>query len=227
MNPIRKPLLGLAAVLLAASATMAQAQVRITEVAPWSSGSLVGHDWFELTNFGNSAISLAGWSMDDSSGTPGIAPLTGIASIGPGQSVIFMELGASDDAAIANATFVDIWFGASKPAGFAIGNYVGSGVGLSTGGDGVSVFDAGNIAQASVSFSGSTNGVTFDNAAGLNGTTISQLSVSGVNGSFTNARGEIGSPGAIAAAVPEPETYAMLLAGLGLVGAIARRRRPS
>lgn len=29
----------------------------------------------------------------------------------------------------------------------------------------------------------------------------------------------------IATAVPEPETYAMLLAGLGLVGAIARRKR--
>jgi hypothetical protein len=27
------------------------------------------------------------------------------------------------------------------------------------------------------------------------------------------------------AAVPEPETYAMLLAGLGLVSAVARRRR--
>ncbi|MCX9158305.1 FxDxF family PEP-CTERM protein [Niveibacterium sp. 24ML] len=30
---------------------------------------------------------------------------------------------------------------------------------------------------------------------------------------------------AIAAPVPEPETYAMLLAGLGMIGAIARRRR--
>jgi len=34
------------------------------------------------------------------------------------------------------------------------------------------------------------------------------------------------SPFAIAA-VPEPETYAMLLAGLGLVGVAARRRKPS
>jgi hypothetical protein len=30
--------------------------------------------------------------------------------------------------------------------------------------------------------------------------------------------------GAIAAAIPEPETYAMLLAGLGLMGAVVRRR---
>ena len=31
----------------------------------------------------------------------------------------------------------------------------------------------------------------------------------------------------VTAAVPEPETYAMLLAGLGVVGTIARRRRPA
>lgn len=32
-------------------------------------------------------------------------------------------------------------------------------------------------------------------------------------------------PGDIAAVVPEPETYALLLAGLGLVGVVAKRRR--
>lgn len=34
----------------------------------------------------------------------------------------------------------------------------------------------------------------------------------------------IGTPSVSIAAVPEPETYAMFLAGLGLIGAVARRR---
>jgi hypothetical protein len=39
-----------------------------------------------------------------------------------------------------------------------------------------------------------------------------------LNGYGDNARG-------FATAVPEPETYAMLLAGLGIVGTIIRRRQ--
>lgn len=34
-------------------------------------------------------------------------------------------------------------------------------------------------------------------------------------------------PGDVAAAIPEPETYALLLAGLGLLGVVAKRRRRS
>jgi hypothetical protein len=34
-----------------------------------------------------------------------------------------------------------------------------------------------------------------------------------------------GDVGAVVSAVPEPETYAMLLAGLGLIGVVARRRK--
>jgi len=225
MNNFRKPLLGIAAMLLAAGASMAQAEVRITEFSPWSSGSSgspYGADWFELTNVGSSAVDISAWSMDDDSANAGVALLTGISQIGAGQSVIFLEGTGS-----ANTSFISTWFGANAPAGFAIGNYAGAGIGLSTGGDQVNIFDKLGVLQAKVSFGGSTRGQTFDNAAGLNNAVVSQLSMVGNNGAFMNASGEIGSPGAIAAAVPEPETYAMLLAGLALVGTIARRRRQS
>jgi hypothetical protein len=36
---------------------------------------------------------------------------------------------------------------------------------------------------------------------------------------------ELGNWSATVTAVPEPETYAMLLAGLGLMGVVARRRQ--
>jgi hypothetical protein len=44
-----------------------------------------------------------------------------------------------------------------------------------------------------------------------------------VTGLSNGSAGAIYS-GAMAAAIPEPETYAMLLAGLGLMGAVVRRR---
>lgn len=222
MNKVRKPALGLMAAALFAVAGMAHAEVRITEVAPWSSGdSPIGADWFELTNTGVSAVDLAGWSMDDNSAIAGVAPLSGVSSIAAGSSAIFVEGDSTT-----TASFINTWFGGNAPAGFAIGTYSGKGVGLSTSGDAVNVFDAAGVLQASVSFGASTSGLSFDNAEGLDGGTISRLSAVGVNGAFA-ALGdatEIGSPGRVAA-VPEPETYALMLAGLGLIGGIARKRR--
>ena len=40
-----------------------------------------------------------------------------------------------------------------------------------------------------------------------------------------NLSGKTGAIGATVAAVPEPESYAMLLSGLGLIGFVARRRQ--
>lgn len=220
---MKKSLLGSMVALLTIAVAPAYAAITITEVAPWASGnSPVAADWFELTNTGSSAVNIAGWSMDDSSGTAGIAPLTGVTSIAAGQSVIFIEGTGS-----ANATFITTWFGATAPAGFTIGNYSGSGVGLSTSGDGVNIFNAANALQASVTFgvADSTSPFqTFDNTAGATGA-ISQLSAVGVNGAFLSASGnEVGSPGTIAA-VPEPANVAMMLAGLGLIGVVVRKRQ--
>jgi hypothetical protein len=206
--------------LLAAGA--AQAQLAVTEVAPWSSGNspAVNADWFEVTNFGASAVDISGWRVDDSSFSFGASvALVGVTSIAPGESVIFIE------GAAANAGFVPTWFGASAPATLQIGRYSGSGIGLSTGGDAVVLFTAGGAEVTRLSFGASPTAApfaTFDNSFGLSGVTINTLSANGINNAFVAfAGGEIGSPGL----VPEPGTWAMLAAGLGLVGAAARRRR--
>jgi Lamin Tail Domain/PEP-CTERM motif len=213
-----------ATALVAVFAVSAQAQVRITEVAPWSSGSSpILSDWFELTNFGPTAVSITGWTMDDNSNSFAVSTaLTGITSIGAHESVIFTETATA-------AAFKSLWFGATPPAGLQVGNYTGGGVGLSTAGDAVNIFNATGTLIANVTFGASDAVVplqTFENPLGLNNVAVSALSVAGVNGAFaaTNDSLEIGSPGSIAA-VPEADTYAMMLAGLGLVGAIARRRK--
>ena len=217
----------LTAVVTAALATAtlpAFAQtVRITEVAPWGSGSSpYAADWFELTNIGSAAVSISGWKMDDSTiGTP--VALNGITSIAAGESVIFLETASPGTV---GASFLSTWFGTS--GGPRIGSYTGNGVGLGTSGDAVNIFDGSGTLQARVAFGASdatSPFQSFDNAAGLNNATISLLSVVGTNGAFValNDIAEIGSPGLIAA-VPGPESYAFMLAGLALAGAIARKR---
>jgi len=174
------------------------ATVSISEVAPWSSGNtLVGADWFEVTNNGNTVLDITGWKIDDNSKSFASAlPLSGITSIAPGESVIFLETTTSNTASII-AAFKSAWFGTNVPAGLQVGSYTGSGAGLSTSGDEVNLYDASGNLKANVVFGVSTTDKTFNNAAGLTNTTISTLSQIGVNDTFSakNDANQIGSPG--------------------------------
>ncbi len=177
--------------------------IRITEVSPWSSGnSPYGADWFELTNTGSTAIDPTGFTFDDESRAFGSSvALRGISSIAPGESVIFLEDATPGQTRV--ATFRDTWFGdaLARPQ---VGYYTGGGIGLSTGGDEVNIFSATGKRLAGIRVGTSTSGRTFDNAAGVNGTTdplptVSTLSTRGTAGARTvtptTGSPETGSPG--------------------------------
>jgi len=163
----------------------------ITEVAPWGSSTLpYSADWFEVTNIGGAAIDITGWKMDDNSNSfAASVPIVGVGSIAPGQSAVLIE-----GTATTAGKFVTTWFGATPPAGFLIGSYTGSGVGLSATADAVNLFNPAGKLMTGVTFGAATTGFSFDNTAGL--AILTTLSVAGVGGAFLAPDGiETGSPG--------------------------------
>jgi len=218
----------LAAALAALALSSAQAALVISEVAPYASGNTpFAADWFELTNTGPTALTVDGWKVDDNSNSFAASlTLNGIASIAAGQSVVYLE---TTSAATVSA-FRDYW--GAPVDGVAIGTYSGAGIGLSTGGDAVNIFDKAGTVLARVTFGASTAGRSFDNAAGANNAALGTLSVVGVNGAFKSLQFlsasttlDVGSPGRIATPVPEPQTYALFAAGLLAIGGVLRRRQ--
>lgn len=174
-------------------------------------------DWIELTNDGGAAVVITGYRIDDT--TPTFAnsrELLGVASIAPGESVIFIESSPANSATdIAN--FRTFWSGsATGLTGVQIGSYSGSGIGLSSGGDQVHLFNTTPAIVASVSFGAATPGASFRfppspgvaNVAGQYGAYVS-----------AGALGNVGSPGVN---IPEPASAA--LAALASVMFFRRRR---
>ena len=112
---------------------------------------------------------------DDSNLAANAVPLLGVTALPAGKSAVFFEdTGGLDDATI-TAAFAQAWFGKSTlPAGFLIGHYGGSGVGLSTSGDAVNLFDGSGNPITGVTFGASPSAApfaTFDNTAGTGSNT--------------------------------------------------------
>ena len=88
------------AIALPTAASAADApDVRITE---WMYNPVLSSgEYIELTNLGSTPVSLAGWSFDDDSRTPGTVPLDSLGTLAAGQSAIVTES--------ADATFRSEW----------------------------------------------------------------------------------------------------------------------
>lgn len=155
----------LAAILTLGLATLparADATLRITEVM--SNGDTGSRDWFELSNIGTAPIDISGYKMDDNSFSwLSSVALNGISTIQPGEAVIFLETSDTDHLDIFRTTW-------SLDSSVQVGYYSGGGVSLSSGGDGVTIFDSlsnelpGPFTASElirVSFGASTSGTTF------------------------------------------------------------------
>jgi hypothetical protein len=228
-------LLTVAFCLTVATPALAQlSTLRITEAMSQSGTTpTFTPDWWEVTNFGTSSVDMTGWKFDDSSFAIGNAvALNGVTSISPGESVVFLET-AAPLTDIPN--FRSFWGGSA--ATISIGSYTGSGVGLSSTGDGIVLFNSGSAeATPRVTFGPATLGSSFYYQYDANGdpttspnTSAVVSTVGSVNGqltylSATSVTQNIGSPGTAINAVPEPSSVAFLGCAAALYAGLRRRR---
>lgn len=223
-------LVGVSAVALALSAGSAAAEIRITE---WMySASVSRGEFVELTNAGLAPVDFSGWSYDDDSRTPDVFSLSGFGLVQPGESVVFTESTAGDFRA-------DWGLAASVKVLGGVTNNLGRN-------DEINIFNGNTLvdrfAYGDATFPGTirtqgTSGRPVSAAAlGANDPTQWVFSVVGdVEGSFRSngGLGDPGSPGFSSfvqpgvAVVPVPGAALLMIGGLGLLGAVARRRSGS
>ena len=176
-------------------AAQAQPILRITEVMS-SSGTGGTPDWFEITNYGTEAANLTGFKVDDNSfALASAVSLVGVSTIAPGEKVMLVETSTPDTSI---PSFRNFWGGLN---GIQVGSYTGSGVSLSSGGDGLVIFDATGRELSRVSFGAATTGITFSwayEAGGVLATSFTgTFSIAGTDGAFVSAGtpANTGSPG--------------------------------
>lgn len=193
----------LTGLILSATASVASANIVITEWMYNGLGTGSAGEFVELRNIGAVPIDMTGWSYDDSSQTPGSFSLSGFGIVNPGEIVILTDETAVNFATVWGLSGIDIVGGNTHNLGRN---------------DEINIYDAGNnlidrLTYGDENFPGTirTQNRSGNIPASDYGFTTVQpswvLATAGDSfGSYASTRGEIGSPGV----VPEPTSLAIL-----------------
>ncbi|WP_374340708.1 lamin tail domain-containing protein [Methyloversatilis sp.] len=202
-------------------------------------------EFFEITNLGDSAVDLDGWYYNDNNVNDPVAFGSAVGQLAAGESLVLTEMNVAD--------FRTAWGLADTVKVFSIGGRSNMGKGDTLNiyaGDG-SVIDSvtydtsftpasgtsynrpfpGTLTSATAddwlrSVVGDAYGSHLTNDLPLKSYGVLEADGITIHEAFeTTPRHDLGNPGFYAVAtVPEPGGWAMLLAGIGLIGATARRR---
>lgn len=178
-----------------------------------------GDEFIEFTNVGDSALSLAGWSYDDDSRTPGVVLLSAFGSVAPGASVIVSE---ADE-----ATFRAAWLlGVSVSVSVIGGNTTNLGRA-----DEINLFDASGTLVDRLTYNDQllggprTQNLSANIGVANLGANRADLAVASFAGdAFASTLSTSAYPGNPGVYVPETGTALLLALGvLGMAGACRQR----
>ncbi len=207
-----------------AASVQAAGILRITEVMS-SSGVGGTADWFEVTNYGDTAVDVTGWRMDDGSfnfaSSYELVPFTlgpdpAWTMLGPGESAVMLEVTTLTpvDQVVPFQAFWSLGTAPGDVRNPKIATYAGSGISFSSGGDGVVVFDStGTELTPRTSFGAATTGSTFywsyDALGDLATAATGTVSVPGIAEAYTTSStpSNIGSPGIAVVETPSSTLY--------------------
>jgi hypothetical protein len=162
----------------------------ITEIMASSNdpNTTISDDWFEITNYGSSAVDLGGFSWDDNSWLPGTVVFPSMV-IAPGEAIVVAQIDAANEPAFRTAWNLGPWVQVLVNEDFTIGQ-----PGFSSSGDGVALFDTSStpieICRAEFTLALAGFSVEFDTACTYLGN-----STVGVRGAYASTGSDVGSPG--------------------------------
>ena len=162
-------------------------KLSISEIMSGSNSTAYNADWFEIHNYGDSAVDLGGFSWDDESEIPGTSTFP-MVTVQPGQAIVVL-----DDVAANKDAFLAEWkLYAGSVTIVSNDELTGSFPSLSQNGDAVYLYDANGAEMASGVYTAATAGfsVEFDTTGAFLGD-----AVDGTNGAYTSLEGDVGSPG--------------------------------